>query len=72
LFDVPPPSLPPLRTASDRADISIRDAALCWLAGWLFGSVLGSIVLQPQRGVEGGRSRAGLVLRCGHAPSGSP
>lgn len=45
LSDVPPPSLPPLRTAGDRADISIRDAALCWLAGWFSGSLLGSIVV---------------------------
>jgi hypothetical protein len=45
LCDVPPPSLPPFRTAGDRADISIRDAALCWLAGWFLGSLVGSIVL---------------------------
>ena len=45
LFDVPPPSLPPLRTAGDRADISIRDAAVCWLAGWLAGALMGSLVL---------------------------
>lgn len=44
LFDVPP-SLPPLRTAGDRADISIREAVLCWLAGWVAGALLGSIVL---------------------------
>ncbi|MGB8859794.1 MAG: type II CAAX endopeptidase family protein [Ilumatobacteraceae bacterium] len=39
-----PPSLPPIRTAGDRADISIRDAALTWIAAYVVGAVLSTIV----------------------------
>ena len=39
-----PPSLPPLRTAGDRAAISIRDAVIAWVAAYLVGAVLSSAV----------------------------
>ena len=39
-----PPSLPPIRTAGDRADISIRDAALTWLGAYVVGAVLSNRV----------------------------
>lgn len=38
------PSLPPLRTAGDRADISIRDAAVTWVGAWLVGNLLASAI----------------------------
>ena len=41
---VSPPSLPPLRTAGDRAAISIRDAVIAWVAAYLVGAVLSSAV----------------------------
>lgn len=37
-------SLPPTVAAGDRADISIRDAGLTWLAAYIVGGLLSSIV----------------------------
>lgn len=42
--DVSTPSLPPIRTAGDGADISIRDAVLTWAAAWFAGALLGSAI----------------------------
>lgn len=47
-----PPSLPPLRTAGDRAAISIRDAVITWVAAYLLGAVLSSAVFAAS-GAEG-------------------
>ncbi len=41
---VPPPSLPPIRTAGDRLDITIRDAALVWLGAWVAGVIAGGAI----------------------------
>lgn len=39
-----PPSLAPFRSASDRADISIRDAVLTWCGAYVVGALLSSAV----------------------------
>lgn len=39
------PSLPPIRTAGDRAAISIRDAAVTWVGAWLVGTLVASAIL---------------------------
>ena len=41
---VPPPSLPPIRAAGDRADVSIRDAAVTWFAAYLAGALVSSAI----------------------------
>jgi uncharacterized protein len=41
---VPPPSLPPIRTAGDRADVTIREAVLVWLGAWVAGVVVGGAI----------------------------
>ncbi len=41
---MPPPSLAPIRSAGDGADISIRDAVLTWIAAYVVGAVLSSAV----------------------------
>ncbi|MDP2291897.1 MAG: CPBP family intramembrane metalloprotease [Actinomycetota bacterium] len=38
------PSLPPIRTAGDRAAISIRDAAVTWVGAWLVGTLVASAI----------------------------
>lgn len=38
------PSLPPIRTAGDRAAISIRDAAVTWVGAWLVGNLVASAI----------------------------
>ena len=41
---VSPPSLPPTRTAGDRADVSVRDAVTTWVAAYLVGALLASAI----------------------------
>lgn len=39
-----PPTLPPLRAAGDRADVSIRDAVTTWVAAYVVGALLSSAI----------------------------